>query len=753
MTRWLGCWLRSGLAVAVLAGAVAGSSLAPAAASASSDPTWTGNGDGTSWGDSKNWDTMQVPKNGDSVTIGPTQSQLTPHVTGMPGGTELQDLTLSDASLSGGDVTVMGSFSWDVNGQNVATLAAPLTAQSGASITGTGQENVKDPVTFSGVTVIGGPGAVQVQDPGTVITNAGTMTLAPGATVEANGCCTTPDVLVNTGTIGVPAGGTATVGFMDFNDPGSVQVSPGGVLDVIGGPGEFSPGSDLSGGGTLRFDQHAVMSLASPVSIGSGSIVALTGNAEFFGSGSFTGTGRFAWSGGTIKGNLDVASTIATTISGTAIKALTSPTSTHALLAFHGTTTVQGSGPLETFGADISNSGGFTVKPGATVAANSCCTSPDQFLNTGTLSVPASKSGEATVGFMDFNDQGPVSVGSGSVLDVIGGPGEFSAGSGLSGGGTMRFEQSAAITLAPNVSIGPGTTVALTGNAKFSGPGSFTGGGKFSWTGGTISGDLDAASGIATTISGTAIKSLTSPATTPTALTLHGTTTLKGSGEVRLNGTTTLDNQGDLTMGSATTISAGNCCTSPDNFTNGGTLTVDAEKGTASTTNLAFSNSGTVKIDTGTLAIGTLSYRQTAGATKLAGGSLSAAKQINIAGGTLSGFGTITGSVQNDGTVSPSTTGGVLKITGAYHQTSSGVLSPVITGTSPGTQFGQLSVSGQATLAGTLKVNTGGGFTPAHGQAFSVLLYHSRSGTFATLSGHPTYTVAYRATAAKVVYP
>src|ERR1700739_3134842 len=110
MTRWVGCWLRPGLAVAVLAGAVVGSSLAPTAASASSDPAWTGNGDGTSWGDSGNWDTMQVPKNGDSVTIGPTQSQLTPHVTGMPGGTELQDLTLSDASLSGGDVTVMGSF-------------------------------------------------------------------------------------------------------------------------------------------------------------------------------------------------------------------------------------------------------------------------------------------------------------------------------------------------------------------------------------------------------------------------------------------------------------------------------------------------------------------------------------------------------------------------------------------------------------------------------------------------------------------
>jgi hypothetical protein len=696
---------------------------------------------------------MQVPKNGDSVTIGPTSSQFTPHVTGMPGGTQLQDLALSNASLSGGDVTVMGSFSWDVSGGDVATLAAPLTAQSGATISGMGQENVKNPLTFLGATTITGPGVVQTQDSGTAITNAGVMTLAPGATVEANACCTTPDVLVNTGTISAPGPGTATVGFLDFNDQGSVQVAPGSVLDVIGGPGEFSAGSSLSGGGILQFGQSAAMTLAPHVSIGPGSTIALTGNGKFLGPGSFTGGGKFSWTGGTIKGSLDVASTIASTVSGTAVKSFTSPTPTHALLAFHGTTSVQDSGPLETFGADISNSGTFTVQPGATVQANSCCTAPDVLVNTGTLRVPASKSGKATVGFMDFNDQGAVSVGRGSLLDVIGGPGELSPGSKLSGGGILQFEQSAAITLASAMSIGTGSTIALTGNGKFSGPGSFTGGGKFSWTGGTISGDLNVASGIATTIGGTAFKSLTSPATTPTALTLHGTTTLNGSGEVQLNGTTTLNNLGTLTVGPGTTISAGNCCVSPDHLTNGGTLTVAAGTGVASTTNLAFSNSGTVNVDSGTLSIGTVSYSQTAGATKLAGGSLTSPKQINIGGGALSGFGTITGSVQNGGTVSPSTTGGVLKITGAYRQTGSGVLSSVLTGTSPGAQFGQLSVGGQATLSGTLQVNTGGGFVPAHGQAFPILVYHSRSGTFATHSGHPTYTVAYSATAARAVYP
>jgi hypothetical protein len=59
----------------------------------------------------------------------------------------------------------------------------------------------------------------------------------------------------------------------------------------------------------------------------------------------------------------------------------------------------------------------------------------------------------------------------------------------------------------------------------------------------------------------------------------------------------------------------------------------------------------------------------------------------------------------------------------------------------------------RATLAGTLKVNTGNGFVPGHGQSFSVLLYHTRSGMFGTLTGTPAYTVNYTATAANVVHP
>jgi hypothetical protein len=605
-------------------------------------------------------------------------------------------------------------------------------------------------MTFDSTAEFNGPGLLSIQDSGPAITNNGSLTVAPNAVVRATVCCINPDVFLNTGTVSL-ASGTANLAFMQFNDQGSVVVGPGSLLDITGGPGGFGAGADITGGGTVQFEMGASMTLATGVSIGAGSTMTLTGNAEFFGPGTFVGGGKFSWSGGTIDGNLDVGKSIHTTVSGTTKKQLMSPGSTHALLAFHGPTTIEGAGPVEAFAADISSSGAITIRTGATIEGSTCCVSPDEFLSTGTLTV--SGSGKANVAFMNFNDHGNMVVTAGSTLLDTAGPSEFSSGVIMSGGGTVDFDQGASVTLASNLQIQSGTTVLLTGNAEFFGPGSFTGSGNFAWSGGTISGNLDVGNTITTTISGTTTKELTSPTSTPTALTLHGTTSLAGTGELELFGTTTLSNLGTLTMNTGTTVGASVCCAAPDTFSNGGTLLVAAGTGTATTTNMQFSNGGTVKVNGGSLAINTLGYKQTAGSTQLAGGAVTAAKQMNISKGTLSGFGTITGSVLNGGTVAPSTTGGVLKITGAYNQASSGTLSSVITGTTPGTKFGQLSVGGKATLAGTLKVNTGNGFVPTHGEAFSVLLYHTRSGTFGTLSGSPSYTVSYTATAAKVVYP
>src|SRR5205085_5573150 len=117
---------------------------------------------------------------------------------------------------------------------------------------------------------------------------------------------------------------------MQFNDQGSVLVAPGSLLDITGGPGAFGAGADITGGGTLQFEQGATMTLATGVSIGAGSTMTLTGNARFFGPGTFVGGGKFSWTGGTIDGDLTVGQSIHTTVSGTTTKSLMPPGSTHA---------------------------------------------------------------------------------------------------------------------------------------------------------------------------------------------------------------------------------------------------------------------------------------------------------------------------------------------------------------------------------------------------------------------------------------
>src|SRR5207253_6719188 len=102
-------------------------------------------------------------------------------------------------------------------------------------------------------------------------------------------------------------------------------------------------------------------------------------------------------------------------------------------------------------------------------------------------------------------------------------------------------------------------------------------------------------------------------------------------------------------------------------------------------------------------------------------GSLSFANTttVNIPSGkTLSGSGTLTVnggtnfSVTNSGTVAPGLSPGILTISGNYTQNAGGSLNIEIGGLTVGTQYDQLVVTGNATLAGTLNATLINGFTP-----------------------------------------
>jgi hypothetical protein len=108
-------------------------------------------------------------------------------VAGLPNGINLADLTLDDSSLSGGSLSVSGAFTWtEDRGQNM--LAAPLKVDGSAGISAAGKKIVLEPMTFDGDTEIAGSGLLETEFAGGAITNSGTFTLEPGASVQANAC-------------------------------------------------------------------------------------------------------------------------------------------------------------------------------------------------------------------------------------------------------------------------------------------------------------------------------------------------------------------------------------------------------------------------------------------------------------------------------------------------------------------------------------------------------------------------------------
>jgi outer membrane autotransporter protein len=116
------------------------------------------------------------------------------------------------------------------------------------------------------------------------------------------------------------------------------------------------------------------------------------------------------------------------------------------------------------------------------------------------------------------------------------------------------------------------------------------------------------------------------------------------------------------------------------------------------------------------------------------------------AGALLGGTGTITGNLVNHGTVSPGTSPGTINVTGNYTQSATGNLVIELASAS---SFDQVVVTGTASLAGGLQVNTLGNYNPL-GRSFTFLTAAGGvSGTFGPLAGNLTSSAATRAS---VVY-
>ncbi|MDE3179444.1 MAG: PEP-CTERM sorting domain-containing protein [Acidobacteriota bacterium] len=180
------------------------------------------------------------------------------------------------------------------------------------------------------------------------------------------------------------------------------------------------------------------------------------------------------------------------------------------------------------------------------------------------------------------------------------------------------------------------------------------------------------------------------------------------------------------------------------NFINNGAVTVSYIcNGSCGSKTVSFSNftnqGGAFYITATTTADVTSQFSQTAGVATVDGTLMLAnGSAAQVTGGTISGTGTIAGSVNNiAGTIAPGDPAGVLTISGGLDQ---GGAATLLVDVNSLTDFSQLDVSGNVNLSGTLEVvlddaflsqfDTASGLQNFLGTSFDFLNFGSLSGGF-----------------------
>ena len=159
-----------------------------------------------------------------------------------------------------------------------------------------------------------------------------------------------------------------------------------------------------------------------------------------------------------------------------------------------------------------------------------------------------------------------------------------------------------------------------------------------------------------------------------------------------------------------------------------GTLVIS---GATTVTGPANINAGTLNIATGGTFTATGTTTLASGSTVSVTGALVSPTVNVLLGGNLTGAGTITGNVNNFGTVNPGAPVGTLTINGSYTQGGTGLLPTELVVTPHNND--KLLISGAANLGGTLLITTAGGLRPNLGDSFNIINAGSVASTFATV--------------------
>ncbi|CAM2068373.1 PKD domain-containing protein [Sulfidibacter corallicola] len=392
-------------------------------------------------------------------------------------------------------------------------------------------------------------------------------------------------------------------------------------------------------------------------------------------------------------------------------------------------------GPLATLG-----SGQVAIDAGANLNVNAAGTAffDTVFSNLGNANVVTGilslRGGGSNNGIFD--------VGSTAELEFQNG--NFTHGGNLQGTGTVRVAGTATVTSNGNFSPGGptfvvGGTLAINGTNAFANltidGGDLTGTGAvdvvdLSWNAGNMTGNTT------TTVTGTTNISTPNPKA------------LEGGRDLRVaNGGS--DGQFAINTGSTFEVTAGNTFLLQD----GAAINSDGSAGTQFLLNgtLQTGGAGVKIVAADTVHTGTIdpisgplrftgSFTQTAGTTNLGTGEIQLGPApgdgtFDLQGGQLLGPGRVMGDLQNAGNVEPGTGFAVLNVDGNFTQTAAGQsvfqLSEMpIKGKGDTIEFDSIQITGTASFAGDLVVNTQPGLPFQPAQVFPLIQYASQTGTF-----------------------
>jgi len=634
-------------------------------------------------------------------------------------------VSVGTLSVTGGTATLDG------------TSGADAFSMSGGTLGGNGALTLNHGGSWSGGTMSGGgattnaAGTLGITGPvtlGRTLTNAGTLNVSG----DVGGTGT----IQNAGTLSVNADSTFDA---KLNNDSQLTANAkltlkangthGGAFDVPGtlelAGGSHALNGAIGGAGTLKFS-GAAATVANAFSIGTLNVAG--GTATLNGD---VSAGGFTMSGGTLDGNGAVTLQNGGTWSGGTISG-------------NGTTTNPTAKTLNVTKPVIL---GRTLQNGGTLNVSGNVGGSGTIANNGTLEVLADTTISAALnnhGQLDTNHVLALAGnGSHNGTFTIDGAIDFSGGThtilgSFTGTGTVRFSGAAATVngvwsgmpidvSGGSVALNPnGATPSLTmSGGTLGGIGNLTVTGASSWSGGTIggSGNLTVGAGAVVTIGGAGSPTL------QRALSNEGTIHFAAATNPLTIDGAAVTNDGTFDIQAAQNIAA-----TPDTppFANNGTLT----KSGAGIVQFAapLANAGTVQIGAGTLHV-TDAYTQSAGNTGIAAGATLQTATLLLNGGSLTGNGTVAGTLENHAVVAPGASPGIVTVNGDYVQGPEGKLDVQLGGTAPGAQYDQLNVTGTATLDGTLGVTAVNGFVPATGDIFQVLTYGARNGAFAVTSG------------------